>query len=117
MKKYLLAIVVLFAGTSYAQRSSGDGSSPVFNLRMKGENEELAEGYAKAFSSLRSVPVHVLIGREGGEPTVIADIKRVSASGAVLVLETGRGLVYVVRPKDILWFSDAAPNKVVSTKP
>lgn len=117
MKKYLIAVVVLLTGTSYAQRSSSDSSSPVFNLRMKGENEELAEGYAKAFSNLRSVPFHVLLSREGGEPLVIPDIKRVSASGAVLVLETGKGLVYVVRPKDIMWFSDAAPNKAVSAKP
>ena len=111
----LLAVGSLLLVTTLAHAAPTDAPSPVFNLRVKGENEELAEGYAKAFSSLRSVPFHVLLSRETGEPLVIPDIKRVSASGAVLVLETGKGLVYVVRPKDVMWFSDA-PAEKVSTK-
>lgn len=115
MKKLLVLASLLLVGP-FTPAATTDAPSPVFNVRMKGENEELAEGYAKAFSSLRSVPFHVLLSREVGEPLVIPDIKRVSASGAVLVLETGKGLVYVVRPKDIMWFSDAPPDKAISVK-
>lgn len=115
MKNHFIPVLILFAA-SWAQGATTDAPSPIVNLRVKGENEELAEGFAKAFSSLKSVPMHVLIEREGGEPTVIPDIKRVTAAGAVLILETGRGLVYVVRPRDIVWFSDAPAAKVSTTR-
>ena len=112
----LVTVGFLLLATTLVDAAPGDAPSPVFNLRVKGENEELAEGYAKAFSSLRSVPFHVRLSREDGESLVIPDIKRVTASGAVLVLETGKGLIYVVRPKDIMWFSDAPPEKTASGK-
>ena len=80
------------------------GSSSV-NVTVNSESKELAAGFAQAFTRLRHVPFHVQLQREG-KTIVINDIKMVTAASGVLLLETGKGLLYVVNPKDVVWFSD-----------
>lgn len=114
MKIQLLALLVLStAPLAYNAAPDTAASAPV-NVTVNSESKELASGYAQAFSSLRKVPFHVQLQRDGGKITVLSDIKSATASGAVLILETGKGLFYIINPKDVVWFSD---TPVVVEKP
>lgn len=88
--------------------------APPVNVTVKSEGQELAAGFAAAFTRLRHVPFHVQLQRDGGSPIIISDIKAVSAAGAALLVETNKGLFYVINPKDVIWISDAP---VVAEKP
>lgn len=110
MKNLFLGLVLLSSPFVAGLRAADTSSGPV-NVTINSEATELAAGYARAFLNLRSVPFHVQLEREGGKTIFINDIKRISAVGAVLLLETGKGLLYVVNPKDIVWFSDAPMEK------
>ena len=85
-------------------------SQPV-NVTVKSDGQELAAGFATAFTRLRHVPFHVQLQREGGAPIIINDIKTVSAAGAALLVETNKGLFYVINPRDVVWISDAPVEK------
>jgi len=37
---------------------------------------------------------------------VLEDVKQVRASEGVLVIEVGRGLLYIVNPKDVVYLTD-----------
>ena len=114
--KRLLIILLILASTSCAFSATTETapvSQPV-NVTVKSEGQELATGFAAAFTRLRHVPFHVQLQHEGGAPIVINDIKMVSAAGAALLIETNKGLFYVINPKDVIWISDAPVEKPVA---
>jgi len=104
MKNLLIGGLIL-ASTPFAFGAASDSGSPAVNVTVTSESKELAAGFAQAFTRLRHVPFHVQLQREG-KTILINDIRTVTAASAVLLLETGKGLLYVVNPKDVVWFSD-----------
>jgi hypothetical protein len=94
-----LSPLVAFAADSAAP-------APSVDVTVTSESKELAQGYAAAFSRLRRVPFHVQLDRDG-RTTILSDIKIGTALNGVLVLETNKGLIYIVNPNDIVWISDA----------
>lgn len=110
MKKIILAVLVLcFA---MLPLNAAD-SSPTVNLTTKDPNQELATGFAAAFSAIRNVPVHLAMNRDG-KPTVLADVRKVTAVGAVLVIENGKGQIYVINPRDVVWVSDSPAETAIN---
>ncbi len=111
MKKRLLSLLLLAIAPLAFSATIDAPSSPPVNVTVKSEGQELAAGFAAAFTRLRHVPFHVQLQREGSAAIVINDIKAVSAAGAALLVETNKGLFYVINPKDVIWISDAPVEK------
>ena len=107
MKKLLLSLLLLATTTGAFSATTDVPSSQPVNVTVKSEGQELAAGFAAAFTRLRHVPFHVQLQREGSSAIVINDIKTVTAAGAALLVETNKGLFYVINPKDVVWISDA----------
>lgn len=88
-------------------------SAPTVNVLTKDANQELASGFAVAFATIRNVPVHLALNREG-KPAVLTDVRKVTAVGAVLVIENGKGQIYVINPRDVVWLSDSPAETAVN---
>jgi hypothetical protein len=80
------------------------------NVEIRTEVEELARGYAAAFSSITRTPVYLIHSRDDTS-TVLVGIKSVKAVGGVLVVQDERGLTYVMNPRDVVMITDAPPKK------
>ena len=111
MKNTLLSLLCLAIAPFAFSATTDVPFSPPVTVTVKSEGQELAAGFAAAFTRLRHVPFHMQLQREGGAPIVINDIKTVSATGAALLIETNKGLFYVINPKDVIWISDAPVEK------
>ena len=109
MKTIAAAFFLAAAVAGYGQPASQGSQQPV-TVRVATEVEELARGYAAAFSSITRTPVYLIHSR-GGTTTVLVSIKSVKASAGVLVVETDKGLVYILNPKDVVMITDVAPKK------
>jgi len=72
---------------------------------MDSEVKDLANGYAQAFTLLSRPPLTITFQKEG-VLRVLEDVKQVRAAGGVVVVEVGRGLIYVINPKDIVYLTD-----------
>jgi hypothetical protein len=46
-----------------------------------------------------------------GSTRVLEDVRSVRASEGVLIVEVGRGLLYLVNPRDIVWITDGQTTK------
>lgn len=117
MKKTLISLLIIAAApvAFSATTDTPAPASPPVNVTVKSDGQELAAGFAAAFTRLRHVPFHVQLQREGSAAIVINDIKTVSAAGAALLIETNKGLFYVINPKDVIWISDAPVEKPAAT--
>ncbi|MBP7372848.1 MAG: hypothetical protein KA923_08460 [Opitutaceae bacterium] len=115
MNKLLLASLVGFtcAPAFVAAQSSSDATPPPVNVIVTSEATELARGYAAAFAQIKGIPVHLVLQKEG-KPYTLTDVKSVKAAGGVLVVETGRGLTYLVNAKDVVWITDVSVGKTTS---
>ena len=115
MNKLLLASLVCFtcAPAFVAAQSSSDATPPPVNVIVTSEATELARGYAAAFAQIKGIPVHLVLQKEG-KPYTLTDVKSVKAAGGVLVVETGRGLTYLVNAKDVVWITDVSVGKTTS---
>lgn len=96
----LLAFAVGFAASAFAQAPT----APV-QVSVESESKDLAKGYAAAFSQLSRPPLTIAFQKEG-ILRVLEDVKQVRASEGVLVIEVGRGLLYIVNPKDVVYLTD-----------
>lgn len=108
MKNIALIILasVLVSG-AYAQ-SSAHSTQPQQTdkeIVIQSEAKDLARGYALAFSQLSRPPLTLVFQREG-QQRVLEDVKAVRAAEGVLVVEVGRGLIYVISAKDVLYLTD-----------
>ena len=110
MKKIITAAVVLFCSTLTLNAAD---QSPTVNLSTKDPNQELASGFAAAFGAIRNVPIHLAMIRDG-KSVVLADVRKVTAIGAVLVIENGKGQIYIINPRDVLWVSDSPAETAVN---
>ena len=108
--KTIAAAVFLAAAVAGFGQTASQSSQPPVTVRVATEVEELARGYAAAFSSITRTPVYLVHSRDG-TTTVLVSIKSVKASAGVLVVETDKGLVYILNPKDMVMITDVAPKK------
>jgi len=97
---YLLILAAVMATGARAQSQN----SPV-QVSVESESKDLAKGYALAFAQLSRPPLTMAFQKEG-VMRVLEDVKQVRAAEGVLVVEVGRGLLYVVNPKDVVYLTD-----------
>jgi hypothetical protein len=105
----LIAAAFVLAVPAFAEVTP----NPPTVLTLDSEVKELARGYAAAFSQLSRPPLTLAFQKEG-VLRVLEDVKQVRAAEGVLVVEVGRGIVYVINPKDVVYLTDGSqlPKKV-----
>lgn len=110
----LFVIASVLATGAFAQSSGRSSSAPSGSTEVvvQSEAQDLARGYAAAFSQLSRPPLTLVFQKEGSV-RVLEDVKTVRAAEGVLVVEVGRGLIYVVNAKDVVYLTDGRP---LSTK-
>lgn len=94
---------VLVTG-AFAQNAASTQPPPV-NVVVESEARSLAIGYEAAFKQLSRPPLTIAFQKEG-VLHILEDVKQVRASGGVVLAEVGRGLIYVINPKDIVYLTD-----------
>ena len=105
MKYYsLFVLAVALVSGAYAQSQSAPAATPV-HVTVESESKDLANGYALAFTQLSRPPLTIAFQKEGVLRT-LEDVKQVRAAGGALVVEVGRGLIYVINPKDVVYLTD-----------
>ena len=109
MKTITAVFLLLLASPGFGQPMN-QGSTPPFAVRLESEVEQLARGYATAFTSMGRTPIYLNLRREGATVTLVS-IRAVKAVAGVLVVETDKGLTYVLNPKDVVSLTDAPPAK------
>ena len=113
MKNHLIPLLALGLWSlppAIAAQATTTAPAPVVNLQERDNLEELARSYARAFTFLKTTPVHIALQREG-RTTVLNDIKKLTNAGSVLVVENGKGLIYLINPRDVFWISDSPAPK------
>lgn len=96
MIKYLLSGVFLLS-IAQAQVNSPDH----INVTVESDAKALAQGYARAATRLSRPPITLAVQKEG-VVRVLEDVQSVKDSGGVLVVEVGKGLVYLINAKDVI---------------
>jgi hypothetical protein len=99
---FLLASVL--ATGAFAQSSSAPQAVPV-TVVVESEARSLAKGYEAAFKLLSRPPLTIVFQRDE-DLRVLEDVKNVRAADGVVLVEVGRGLIYVINPKDIIYLTD-----------
>ena len=102
--KYFSIALLASALTTGAFAQSQSSPAPV-QVSVESEAKELANGYAKAFSQLSRPPLTLVFQKEG-VLHVLEDVKGVRAAEGVLVVEVGRGLIYIINAKDVVYLTD-----------
>ena len=107
MKYLFLAFLGTVLATHAFAQSHTQTSAPAApaQLAVESEAKDLANGYAQAFSQLSRPPLTLAFQKEG-VMRVLEDVKSVRAAEGVLVVEVGRGLIYVINPKDVVYLTD-----------
>jgi uncharacterized protein (DUF849 family) len=109
MRTIAAAFFLAVAVTGFGQSAPQSPQLPV-TVRVATEVEELARGYAAAFSSMTHTPVYLIHSRDD-TTTVLVGVKSVKASAGVLIVEVEKGLTYVINPRDVVMITDAPPRK------
>jgi hypothetical protein len=109
MKTIAAAFLLAAAAAGFGQTASQSSQPPV-TVRIATEVEELARGYAAAFSSITRTPVYLIHSRDD-TTTVLISVKSIKASAGVLIVEVERGLTYIINPRDVVMITDAPPRK------
>jgi hypothetical protein len=111
MYKIIAIISALLASVSmYAQ--SAANATPV-QVTVNSETKDLAQGYARAASKLTRPPV-TLAFQKDGVMRILEDVRSIQDSEGILVVEVGKGLIYLINPKDVVYITDG--NKVPPAK-
>ena len=100
----LLAAVLTTSAFAQSHTQTSAPSAPA-QVMVESEAKDLANGYALAFSQLSRPPLTLAFQKEG-VMRVLEDVKGVRAAEGVLVIEVGRGLIYVINPKDVVYLTD-----------
>ena len=108
--KTITAILFLTATVAAFGQPAERGAPPPVTVRVASEVEELARGYAAAFSTITRTPVYLIHSRDD-TTTVLVSIKSVKASGGVLIVQDEKGLTYAINPHDVVMITDAPPKK------
>ena len=101
---FLFVFASVLSTGAFAQSQSAPTTSSVHVL-VDSEAKELAAGYATAFTQLSRPPLTITLQKEG-VLRVLEDVKQVRAADGVLVIEVGRGLIYVINPRDVVYLTD-----------
>ena len=110
MKKYMiLAAILAVCSGAYADSAV---STPPMQVTVQSDVKDLAKGYAAAFGSLTNTPFTLVMQKEGSVRR-IEDIKTVKDSDGVLIVTTGKGLTYIVNPRDIIYITDGEALKAL----
>ena len=104
MPKYIILSVLLLAISAEAQPTT---SAPVASISVTSDAKDLAEGYAKAASRLSRPPITLALQKEG-VARIIEDVQSIKASEGVLVIEAGKGLIYLINPRDVVYITDGS---------
>jgi hypothetical protein len=108
--KTITTVLFLAAAVTGLAQTAPPGGQPPINVRVATEIEELARGYAAAFASITRTPVYLIHSRDE-ITTILVSIKSVKASTGVLIIETDKGLTYILNPRDVVMITDAPPKK------
>lgn len=109
--KSLLAVACLLGAWVVPSLKAAEGSGPTtINVVTDYEVTELAAAYTQASSNLSRLVTLVI--QRNGQRQSLGGVKSIRAQGAVLVVEVGKGAVYLINPKDVLYVTDdpAAQN-------
>ena len=109
MKTFTILLFLTAAATGFGQPANSGSPQPV-TVRVGTEVEELARGYAEAFSTITRTPVYLIHSRDD-TTTVLISLKSVRAAAGVLIVQDEKGLTYIINPKDVVMISDAPPKK------
>jgi hypothetical protein len=109
MKTITIVSFLFLAGLAFGQPGDQGAGQPL-TVRLESEVEQLARGYAAAFTGITHTPIYLNLRREGATVTLVS-IRSMKAVAGVLVVETDKGLTYVLNPKDIVSLTDAPPKK------
>jgi hypothetical protein len=101
----LLTSVLTTSAFAQSHTTQASASSAPAQVMVESEAKDLANGYALAFSQLSRPPLTLAFQKEG-VMRVLEDVKGVRAAEGVLVIEVGRGLIYVINPKDVVYLTD-----------
>ena len=107
--KAIASLLFLAAAATGLGQPVNQGGPPV-TVRVATEVEELAQGYAAAFTTITRTPVFLIHSRDD-TTTVLISIKSVKASAGVLIVQDEKGLTYVINPRDVVMITDAPPKK------
>jgi hypothetical protein len=83
-----------------------------YTLQLEPESKLLARGYAEAFGALQR-PITLTMQRYD-RLFLLEDVRAVRAIEAILVVEVGRGVNYLVNPRDIVAITDGHALKPVA---
>lgn len=110
--KSLAVAAALFAT---ARVCALDSNGPV-NVTVVQETDlkQLAQGYAQAYTSLSRLVT--LVMQRDGQQSTLTGVRSIKAQGAVLVVEVGRGALYLINPRDVVYISDDTANPSISPK-
>ncbi|WP_404422882.1 hypothetical protein [Nibricoccus sp. IMCC34717] len=75
-----------------------------FKITVHSEVKELAQGYAQAYGQL-SRWVNLTYQRDG-QKVVLSGVRSIKAVEGVLVVEVGKGALYLINPKDVVAITD-----------
>ena len=109
MKTIFAALLFLAAAVAGIAQSASTGAPPV-TVRVDSEVEQLARGYAAAFSSITHTPIYLIHSRDD-TTTVLVSVRSVKAVDGVLVVQDEKGLTYVLNPRDVVMLTDAPPKR------
>jgi trehalose-6-phosphate synthase len=93
-----------------AATALGQTTQPPVNVQISTEVEELARGYATAFSGMTHTPIYLIHSRDD-TTTVLVSLRSVKAVAGVLIVQDEKGLTYVLNPRDVVMITDAPPKK------
>jgi trehalose-6-phosphate synthase len=108
--KTITTLLFLAAAVTVLGQPAPQGAQPPVNVRISTEVEELARGYAAAFSSIAHTPIYLIHSRDD-TTTVLVSLRSVKAVAGVLVVQDEKGLTYVLNPRDVVMITDAPPKK------
>jgi hypothetical protein len=112
MKLYPLFVMLL--GTTLASfGASSLGDSPEFRVLVSSDSKELAKGFAQAFANVAHSPVSLGFERDG-ILRVLEDVRGLKDADGVIVVEVGKGLTYILNPRDVVFVTDGSVPKTKS---
>ncbi len=99
---FLLALA--FSATAVAN----DSPAPLANeirVNVDAEAASLSRGFGLVSAQLNRPPISLVFTR-GERDYVLEDVRSLRAADGVVVVEVGKGVLYVLNPKDILYVTD-----------
>jgi hypothetical protein len=105
-----IAVFCLLASAPALHAQSTSQVPQHVNVTVNSEATDLARGFAEAYAALSHTPVSLGIMREG-TLRVLDDVRGVKSSKGVIIVEVGRGLTYILNPKDVVFITDGPAPK------